>query len=101
MSNYVNANHLDNRRDHHNSRPSRQHSLHHNHRFIHLQVPISHMWSPAFVPRCKDWPSHVDVVGEFRPASAGNNANAPCTYTPAPALQAFLDECPDKPIYIG
>jgi hypothetical protein len=24
------------------------------------------MWSPSFIPKCIDWPSHVDVVGEFR-----------------------------------
>lgn len=24
------------------------------------------MWSPSFVPKCPDWPPHVDVVGEFR-----------------------------------
>jgi hypothetical protein len=32
---------------------------------VNHNVPISHMWSPSFVPRCIDWPSHVDVVGEF------------------------------------
>eukprot|EP01038_Epipyxis_sp_PR26KG_P008948 gene8948-12065_t len=31
------------------------------------RVPISHMWSPSFVPKCPDWPDYVDVVGEFRP----------------------------------
>ena len=30
------------------------------------KVPISHMWSPGFVPACKDWPYYVDVVGEVR-----------------------------------
>ena len=34
------------------------------------KVPISHMWSEAFVPRCIDWPSHVDVVGEFSESNA-------------------------------
>lgn len=28
-------------------------------------VPISHMWSRYLVPSCVDWPSHVNVVGEF------------------------------------
>lgn len=59
------------------------------------KVPISHMWSPFFVPKCSDWPAHVDVVGEYR--LLGGQISS---YTPAPALADFLagDE---KPIYIG
>jgi hypothetical protein len=30
------------------------------------KVPISHMWSPSFVPKCKDWPTHVDVVSAYK-----------------------------------
>jgi UDP:flavonoid glycosyltransferase YjiC (YdhE family) len=63
----------------------------------HLQVPISHMWSPAFVPKCRDWPSHVDVVGEFRNMEA-NDPLFGCT--PHPKLLAFLN-AGEKPIYIG
>lgn len=40
------------------------------------------MWSPSFVPKPKDWPAHVDVVGTFFDApailpthSAGDNAS--------------------------
>ena len=36
------------------------------------KVPISHTWSPTFVPRCIDWPSHVDVVGELTQIQVGN-----------------------------
>jgi hypothetical protein len=54
------------------------------------------MWSPSFVPKCKDWPSYVDVVGEYRPAE-GDSSSA---FTPAPALAQFL-AAGDKPLYIG
>lgn len=62
------------------------------------KVPISHMWSPSFVPKCKDWPAYVDVVGEFRPAKTSNNTSAP--YQPVAELAAFLAEG-ERPIYIG
>ena len=29
------------------------------------EVPLAHMWSPAFVPRPDDWPAHAEVVGAF------------------------------------
>jgi len=61
------------------------------------KVPISHMWSPAFVPRFKDWPSHVDVVGEF---CAPKGVPSPSSFAPDPRLLAFL-EGGDRPIYIG
>ena len=59
------------------------------------KVPISHMWSPSFVPKCTDWPDHVDVVGEFRPTSESTSV-----YTPAPVLEKFLAEG-ERPLYIG
>ncbi|KAK3266827.1 hypothetical protein CYMTET_24578 [Cymbomonas tetramitiformis] len=31
----------------------------------HHKVPFSYMWSPCFVPKPADWPSHVQVVGSF------------------------------------
>lgn len=58
------------------------------------EVPISHMWSPSFVPKCKDWPEYVDVVGEYRQMSSEVKP-----YTPAPALVTFLAAGP-KPIYM-
>eukprot|EP00604_Paraphysomonas_vestita_P000020 CAMPEP_0174825612 /NCGR_PEP_ID=MMETSP1107-20130205/42931_1 /TAXON_ID=36770 /ORGANISM="Paraphysomonas vestita, Strain GFlagA" /LENGTH=696 /DNA_ID=CAMNT_0016057393 /DNA_START=331 /DNA_END=2418 /DNA_ORIENTATION=+ len=63
-----------------------------------LDVPISHMWSPSFVPRCIDWPSHVDVVGDFTRLGPLQSLK----YKAHEKLQAFLDSCTDmKPIYIG
>jgi sterol 3beta-glucosyltransferase len=59
------------------------------------RVPISHMWSPSFVPKCPDWPQHVDVVGEFRDLSV---SVAP--YLPSPEFAEFLARGP-KPVYIG
>jgi len=61
-----------------------------------LNVPISHMWSPSFVPKCKDWKAHVNVVGEFRAAH-----EAIVEYTPHVSLQNFLNSSSQKPIYIG
>lgn len=29
------------------------------------QVPFVKMWSPTLVPKPKDWPDHIDVVGAF------------------------------------
>jgi hypothetical protein len=66
-----------------------------------LNVPISHMWSPSFVPRCLDWPIHVDVVGDFTRAKSPS-APSSAAYTPDPRLEEFLESCgEDKPIYIG
>jgi len=65
------------------------------------KVPISHMWSPEFVPKCKDWPKHVDVVGEFRLVGAAKQKSP---YSPAPELLAFLNSKGgdnNKPLYIG
>lgn len=56
------------------------------------------MWSPSFVPRCIDWPSHVDVVGDFTRLGVQQSSK----YQPHEKLQSFLDSCDDmKPIYIG
>lgn len=79
------------------------------------------MWSPSFVPKCRDWHSYVDVVGEFR--SMGGAVSAvhlysvlvsdsslmwcacvfiiqPSTFKPPQALVDFL-AAGSKPIYIG
>ena len=59
------------------------------------------MWSPSFVPKCVDWPSHVDVVGDFTRIQ-NNTTPTPSTYVPDPRLVEFLNLCgDDKPIYIG
>jgi hypothetical protein len=57
------------------------------------------MWSPSFVPKCSDWPAHVDVVGDFTRPTASTSKP---TFLPDPQLSEFLESCgEDKPIYIG
>ena len=64
------------------------------------EVPISHMWSPSFVPRCADWPLHVDVVGDFTCIKKEGEVKA--SFEPDPRLTAFLEKCGDSPpIFIG
>ena len=58
------------------------------------KVPISHMWSPSFVPKCEDWPSFIDVVGEFAIPIAES------TYQPHQKLIDYLANG-EKPIYVG
>ena len=87
------------------------------------KVPISHTWSPSFVPRCHDWPSHVDVVGELTEMKLSETdkvevklliliikfLHLQClkkqtgsSFQPDPKLAAFLDGSADnKPIYVG
>ncbi len=63
-------------------------------------VPISHMWSPSFVPRCVDWPLHVDVVGDFTRAQPSDVLKP--VYRADPRLTAFIDKCgASAPIFIG
>ena len=67
-------------------------------------VPISHMWSRHLVPSCIDWPSHVNVVGEFtrvQRLDAGKKSTA--CFEPDPRLQQFLVACGtnSKPVYVG
>jgi len=38
-----------------------------------LKVPFSYMWSPSFVPKPRDWPPFVEVVGTFAVDQAGMN----------------------------
>ena len=54
------------------------------------------MWSPSFVPKCPDWPDHVDVVGEMRLM----DDQVP-SYTPDPKLATFFADAAGKCIYIG
>ncbi|KAK5134626.1 hypothetical protein LTR08_006282 [Meristemomyces frigidus] len=57
------------------------------------KVPHTYCWSPALIPKPKDWAQHISISGFFLLNLASN-------YTPAPDLQAFLDAGP-PPIYIG
>lgn len=58
-----------------------------------LKIPHTYCWSPALIPKPKDWGPHISISGFYFLNLASN-------YTPAPDLQAFLDDGP-PPIYIG
>jgi UDP:flavonoid glycosyltransferase YjiC (YdhE family) len=58
-----------------------------------LKVPHTYCWSPALIPKPKDWGPHVSVSGYYSLKLASN-------YTPASDLQEFLDAGP-PPVYIG
>ncbi|KIW63961.1 hypothetical protein PV04_08922 [Phialophora macrospora] len=58
-----------------------------------LKVPHTYCWSPALIPKPKDWGSHISVAGFYCLDLASD-------YTPAPDLQTFLDAGP-PPVYIG
>lgn len=58
-----------------------------------LKVPHTYCWSPALIPKPKDWGPPTSIAGFYFLSSASN-------YTPAPDLQAFLEAGP-PPVYIG
>jgi UDP:flavonoid glycosyltransferase YjiC (YdhE family) len=58
-----------------------------------LKVPHTYCWSPALIPKPKDWGSHISISGFYF-------LNLATNYTPAPGLQTFLDAGP-PPVYIG
>ncbi|WPH03180.1 Hypothetical protein R9X50_00605600 [Acrodontium crateriforme] len=58
-----------------------------------LKIPHTYCWSPALIPKPKDWGQHICISGFYFLNLASN-------YTPAPELQAFLDAGP-PPVYIG
>lgn len=58
-----------------------------------LRIPHTYCWSPALIPKPKDWGRHISISGFFFLNLASN-------YTPPPDLQAFLDAGP-PPVYIG
>ncbi|KAF2876071.1 hypothetical protein BDV95DRAFT_625490 [Massariosphaeria phaeospora] len=49
-----------------------------------LKIPHTYCWSPALIPKPKDWGTHLSISGFYFLNLASN-------YTPAPDLQAFLD----------
>lgn len=57
-----------------------------------LSIPFTYCWSPALIPKPKDWPAYIDVSGFFF-------RGAP-NYTPPKALADFLAAGP-PPVYIG
>jgi UDP:flavonoid glycosyltransferase YjiC (YdhE family) len=58
-----------------------------------LRVPYTYCWSPALIPKPKDWGRHIDVAG-FYFLPLGSN------YQPEPDLAEFLEAGP-PPVYIG
>jgi UDP:flavonoid glycosyltransferase YjiC (YdhE family) len=58
-----------------------------------LKVPHTYCWSPALIPKPKDWGPHISVSGFF-------SLNLASNYSPTPDLQAFLASGP-APVYIG
>ena len=58
-----------------------------------LHIPHTYCWSPALIPKPKDWGQSISISGFFFLNLASN-------YTSAPDLQAFLDAGP-PPVYIG
>ncbi|KAI9874462.1 MAG: hypothetical protein M1830_009725 [Pleopsidium flavum] len=58
-----------------------------------LRIPYTYCWSPALIPKPKDWGPHINISGFFFLSLASD-------YTPARELAAFLDAGP-PPIYIG
>ena len=58
-----------------------------------LRIPTAFCWSPALIPKPKDWKSHIDVTGfMFHAASK--------TFEPDEDLRCFLD-AGEPPVYIG
>ncbi|KAK5084156.1 hypothetical protein LTR24_007516 [Lithohypha guttulata] len=58
-----------------------------------LKIPWTYCWSPALIPKPRDWGSKIDVSGFFF-------LNLATNYTPAPDLAEFLGAGP-PPVYIG
>jgi UDP:flavonoid glycosyltransferase YjiC (YdhE family) len=58
-----------------------------------LKVPHTYCWSPALIPKPKDWGPQISISGFYF-------LNLASDYTPAPDLQAFLD-AGTPPVYIG
>ncbi|KAL6705979.1 hypothetical protein ACN47E_006258 [Coniothyrium glycines] len=58
-----------------------------------LKVPFTYCWSPALIPKPKDWNHHISVAGFYFLNLASN-------YTPEPDLATFL-AAGEPPVYIG
>ena len=58
-----------------------------------LKVPHTYAWSPALIPKPKDWPQELSIAGFFFLSLADN-------YTPPDDLSRFLAAGP-PPVYIG
>jgi UDP:flavonoid glycosyltransferase YjiC (YdhE family) len=58
-----------------------------------LRIPYTYCWSPALIPKPKDWGNTISIAGFYFLSLASN-------FTPPPDLKAFLDAGP-PPVYIG
>ncbi|CAE7219504.1 hypothetical protein PTNB73_09883 [Pyrenophora teres f. teres] len=58
-----------------------------------LKVPFTYCWSPALIPKPRDWSNHISIAGFYFLNLASN-------YTPDPELAAFLG-AGEPPVYIG
>lgn len=58
-----------------------------------LRVPYTYCWSPALIPKPKDWGQHITISGFYFLSLASS-------YTPAPDLATYLAAGP-PPVYIG
>lgn len=58
-----------------------------------LQIPWTYCWSPALIPKPRDWSNKIDISGFYFLNLASN-------YQPPDDLAAFLDSGP-PPVYIG
>jgi UDP:flavonoid glycosyltransferase YjiC (YdhE family) len=58
-----------------------------------LRVPYTYCWSPALIPKPRDWGQQISISGFYFLSLASS-------YTPEAALAAYLAEGP-PPVYIG
>ncbi|KAL8656738.1 MAG: hypothetical protein Q9226_002572 [Calogaya cf. arnoldii] len=58
-----------------------------------LRIPYTYCWSPALIPKPRDWGSHISVSGFYFLSLAGS-------FEPDQQLLSFLDAGP-PPVYIG
>ncbi|KAJ9622953.1 hypothetical protein H2204_011297 [Knufia peltigerae] len=58
-----------------------------------LRIPYTYCWSPALIPKPKDWGPHITISGFFF-------LNMASSYRPNPDLAEFLAAGP-PPVYIG
>ncbi|KAL9089254.1 MAG: hypothetical protein Q9165_005822 [Trypethelium subeluteriae] len=58
-----------------------------------LKIPYTYCWSPALIPKPKDWRSHISISGFYF-------LNLATNYTPEADLREFL-EAGSPPVYIG
>ncbi|KAN0094046.1 glycosyltransferase family 1 protein [Hyaloscypha variabilis] len=58
-----------------------------------LRVPYTYCWSPALIPKPKDWGQHISISGFYFLSLASS-------FTPEAALAAYLAAGP-PPVYIG